>query len=141
MEIVGLVQEAYSKPALRSGTLNLISSHLILSNKRRQGDKPFRHLELSAYAPCSNCTPNPWSLSYPHLQLIPIRSARWWNMANPPSKQSLIHLYSSMLRSSRAFSSYNFREYFLRRTKSDFHGIQVCISTFQHLRVSHVGIE
>jgi LYR motif-containing protein 4 len=31
-----------------------------------------------------------------------------------------------MLRTSRSFSSYNFREYFLRRTKSTFRTIQVC---------------
>jgi len=33
-----------------------------------------------------------------------------------------------MLRTSRSFSSYNFREYFLRRTKSTFREIQVCPS-------------
>ncbi|KAA1471941.1 hypothetical protein DENSPDRAFT_929943 [Dentipellis sp. KUC8613] len=45
-------------------------------------------------------------------------------MVNPPSPKSLLHLYASMLRTSRAFSSYNFREYFLRRTKSTFRAIQ-----------------
>ncbi|KAI0054748.1 hypothetical protein BV25DRAFT_1816581 [Artomyces pyxidatus] len=45
-------------------------------------------------------------------------------MANPPSAKSLLHLYASMLRTSRSFSSYNFRQYFLRRTKSSFRAIQ-----------------
>ncbi|KAH9962233.1 hypothetical protein BC827DRAFT_1358697, partial [Russula dissimulans] len=43
---------------------------------------------------------------------------------NPPSAKSILHLYASMLRTSRTFSSYNFREYFLRRTKSTFREIQ-----------------
>ncbi|KAF8511321.1 hypothetical protein JB92DRAFT_2791401 [Gautieria morchelliformis] len=34
-----------------------------------------------------------------------------------PSRTSLLHLYGSLLRTSRAFSSYNFRTYFVRRTK------------------------
>ncbi|THH18878.1 hypothetical protein EW146_g2164 [Bondarzewia mesenterica] len=41
-----------------------------------------------------------------------------------PSSKSVLHLYSSMLRTSRSFSSYNFREYFLRRTKSTFRAMQ-----------------
>lgn len=44
----------------------------------------------------------------------------------PPTKQSLLHLYHSMLRTSQSFSSYNFRNYFVRRTKSTFREIQVC---------------
>ena len=46
--------------------------------------------------------------------------------ATPPTKQSLLHLYHSMLRTSQSFSSYNFRNYFVRRTKSTFREIQVC---------------
>ncbi|KAI0731256.1 hypothetical protein C8Q76DRAFT_718251 [Earliella scabrosa] len=45
-------------------------------------------------------------------------------MAAPPTKQSLLHLYHSMLRTSQSFSSYNFRHYFVRRTKSVFREIQ-----------------
>ncbi|TDL19442.1 hypothetical protein BD410DRAFT_792048 [Rickenella mellea] len=41
-----------------------------------------------------------------------------------PTPNSILRLYSSMLRTSRSFSSYNFREYFVRRTKSTFREIQ-----------------
>ncbi|TFK75658.1 hypothetical protein BDN72DRAFT_734561, partial [Pluteus cervinus] len=41
-----------------------------------------------------------------------------------PTRQTLLHLYSAMLRTSRSFSSYNFREYFLHRTKDTFRAIQ-----------------
>lgn len=47
-------------------------------------------------------------------------------MSNPPSAKAILQLYASMLRTSRSFSSYNFREYFLRRTKSTFKEMQVC---------------
>lgn len=53
-------------------------------------------------------------------------------MAAPPTKQALLNLYSSTLRTSRSFSSYNFRQYFVNRTKSTFRDIQVC-----HLACSH----
>ena len=43
----------------------------------------------------------------------------------PPSRKTLLHLYSATLRASRGFSSYNFRNYFLTRTKDAFRGIQV----------------
>lgn len=46
-------------------------------------------------------------------------------MTTPPTRDALLHLYSSTLRTSRAFSSYNFRNYFLRRTKDTFREIQV----------------
>ncbi|KAI0766441.1 hypothetical protein BD413DRAFT_570968 [Trametes elegans] len=45
-------------------------------------------------------------------------------MASAPSTQSIKHLYHSMLRTSQSFSSYNFRQYFVRRTKSTFREIQ-----------------
>ncbi|KAH9903451.1 hypothetical protein C8Q73DRAFT_742507 [Cubamyces lactineus] len=45
-------------------------------------------------------------------------------MATPPTKQSILHLYHSMLRTSQSFSSYNFRQYFVRRTKSTFREVQ-----------------
>ena len=43
-----------------------------------------------------------------------------------PTKQSMLHLYADTLRASRSFSSYNFRHYFVRRTKEMFRDIQVC---------------
>ncbi|KAI0943130.1 hypothetical protein AcW1_002840 [Taiwanofungus camphoratus] len=45
-------------------------------------------------------------------------------MAAAPTKQALLDLYSNTLRASRAFSSYNFRQYFVRRTKSTFREVQ-----------------
>ncbi|KAI0287180.1 hypothetical protein BC826DRAFT_1093441 [Russula brevipes] len=45
-------------------------------------------------------------------------------MSNPPSAKAILQLYATMLKTSRSFSSYNFREYFLRRTKSTFRDIQ-----------------
>jgi len=36
----------------------------------------------------------------------------------------ILSLYSSMLRTSRSFSSYNFRHYFVDRTKETFRAIQ-----------------
>jgi len=42
----------------------------------------------------------------------------------PPSRKTLLHLYAATLRASRGFSSYNFRHYFLARTKDAFRGIQ-----------------
>ncbi|SJL10396.1 related to Protein ISD11 [Armillaria ostoyae] len=41
-----------------------------------------------------------------------------------PSKQMILHLYHSTLRSSRSFSSYNFRNYFIRRTQVTFRSLQ-----------------
>src|SRR5580658_1305907 len=52
------------------------------------------------------------------------------SMSNPPSAKAILQLYASMLRTSRSFSSYNFREYFLRRTKTTFREIQVCNHPF-----------
>lgn len=45
-----------------------------------------------------------------------------------PTCESILRLYGAMLRTSRSFSSYNFREYFVRRTKDTFRQIQVCLS-------------
>ena len=55
-----------------------------------------------------------------------------------PSRQAILGLYHNMLRTSQSFSSYNFREYFVRRTKDTFRTIQVStieyfISTFGDL--------
>ena len=36
------------------------------------------------------------------------------------SKSDVLHLYRNLLRNSKKFCNYNFREYFLRRTKEDF---------------------
>ncbi|KAF9011829.1 hypothetical protein BDQ17DRAFT_1396891 [Cyathus striatus] len=41
-----------------------------------------------------------------------------------PSRRTILNLYAATLRASRGFSSYNFREYFLRRTKETFHGLK-----------------
>ena len=46
-------------------------------------------------------------------------------MAAPPTRDAILHLYASTLRASRAFSSYNFRNYFLRRTQEQFRQIKV----------------
>ncbi|TEB25490.1 hypothetical protein FA13DRAFT_1738216 [Coprinellus micaceus] len=45
-------------------------------------------------------------------------------MAPPPTSQAIKSLYHNMLRSSQSFSSYNFREYFIRRTKDSFREMQ-----------------
>jgi len=45
-------------------------------------------------------------------------------MASAPSPRAILSLYSSTLRTARSFSSYNFRLYFLRRTKNTFRAIQ-----------------
>src|ERR1700722_15844528 len=46
-------------------------------------------------------------------------------MASHPTRRAILSLYSSLLRTSRSFSSYNFREYFVRRAKSTLRAIQV----------------
>ena len=55
-------------------------------------------------------------------------------MATPPSRRMILSLYSKMLRTSHSFSSYNFRNYFIRRTKTTFRTIQVC-STSASFRI------
>ncbi|KAH9059587.1 hypothetical protein EDB87DRAFT_1684658 [Lactarius vividus] len=45
-------------------------------------------------------------------------------MSSPPSAKSILQLYAQTLRTAKSFSSYNFREYFIRRTKSTFKEIQ-----------------
>ncbi|KAF8065105.1 hypothetical protein FPV67DRAFT_1562942 [Lyophyllum atratum] len=45
-------------------------------------------------------------------------------MTTPPTRRAILDLYSTMLRTSRSFSSYNFREYFQRRTKDTFREMQ-----------------
>ncbi|KAH9174810.1 hypothetical protein EDB89DRAFT_2067361 [Lactarius sanguifluus] len=45
-------------------------------------------------------------------------------MSGPPSAKSILQLYAQTLRTAKSFSSYNFREYFIRRTKSTFKEIQ-----------------
>jgi hypothetical protein len=45
-------------------------------------------------------------------------------MTTTPSPRAILSLYSATLRTSRSFSSYNFREYFLRRTKAAFREMQ-----------------
>ncbi|KAF9074613.1 hypothetical protein BDP27DRAFT_1213826 [Rhodocollybia butyracea] len=41
-----------------------------------------------------------------------------------PSRRAILSLYQSTLRTSRSFSSYNFRNYFVRRAKDTFRTIQ-----------------
>ncbi|KAF9232632.1 hypothetical protein BU15DRAFT_54804 [Melanogaster broomeanus] len=45
-------------------------------------------------------------------------------MATAPSPRAIVSLYSSTLRTARSFSSYNFRNYFLQRTKENFRNMQ-----------------
>ncbi|KAL5520741.1 hypothetical protein ACEPAF_2744 [Sanghuangporus sanghuang] len=42
----------------------------------------------------------------------------------PPTHRAILSLYASTLRTARSFSSYNFRQYFIRRTKDVFREIQ-----------------
>ncbi|EAU84000.1 hypothetical protein CC1G_11438 [Coprinopsis cinerea okayama7 len=44
--------------------------------------------------------------------------------AAAPSKQAILSLYHNMLRSSQSFSSYNFRQYFVKKTKDTFRQMQ-----------------
>ncbi|KAJ7624971.1 hypothetical protein DFH06DRAFT_1481435 [Mycena polygramma] len=45
-------------------------------------------------------------------------------MATPPSRRSILSLYSTTLRAAHSFSSYNFRSYFVRRTQENFRALQ-----------------
>jgi len=45
-------------------------------------------------------------------------------MATAPTSEAMRQLYSSLLRTSRTFSSYNFRTYFVRRTKESFEAVK-----------------
>lgn len=47
-----------------------------------------------------------------------------------PTRQAILNLYHTSLRTSQSFSSYNFREYFVRRTKDSFRAIQVRLGPF-----------
>jgi hypothetical protein len=42
-----------------------------------------------------------------------------------PTREAILNLYNSTLKTSRSFSSYNFRQYFIQRTQSNFRAIQV----------------
>lgn len=57
--------------------------------------------------------------------LISFLGASALSMATPPSPRAILSLYGSTLRAARSFSSYNFRHYFLRRTKDTFRSMQV----------------
>ncbi|KIP07400.1 hypothetical protein PHLGIDRAFT_19189 [Phlebiopsis gigantea 11061_1 CR5-6] len=62
-----------------------------------------------------------------------------------PTKEALLQLYSNSLRTARAYSSYNFREYFVRRTKSQFREIQdekdpAKLSAFYNERVKELAV-
>lgn len=55
-----------------------------------------------------------------------------------PSRHAILNLYSSMLRTSRSFSSYNFRTYFVRRTKNTFRAMQVRLAHYFFFpKISH----
>ncbi|KAI0791529.1 hypothetical protein BC629DRAFT_1593132 [Irpex lacteus] len=65
--------------------------------------------------------------------------------AAAPTKEALLQLYSSTLRASRAFSSYNFRNYFVQRTKSQWREIQdekdtAKLSAFYNERVQELAV-
>ena len=49
-------------------------------------------------------------------------------MATAPTRRAILDLYTTTLRTSRSFSSYNFREYFMQRTKERFRALQVPMS-------------
>ncbi|EKM76850.1 hypothetical protein AGABI1DRAFT_102041 [Agaricus bisporus var. burnettii JB137-S8] len=55
-----------------------------------------------------------------------------------PSRGSILHLYAAMLRTSRSFSSYNFRHYFVRKTKDSFRAFQT-EGDPQRLRTMYAG--
>lgn len=56
-----------------------------------------------------------------------------------PSKGAVLHLYAAMLRTSRSFSSYNFRHYFVRKTKDTFRSIQASILVYSHYQLANRG--
>jgi len=62
-----------------------------------------------------------------HVTTLVLTSER---MATPPSRNAILGLYASMLRTSRSFSSYNFRHYFIQRTKDAFRAMQACFFFF-----------
>ncbi|THU84423.1 hypothetical protein K435DRAFT_831306 [Dendrothele bispora CBS 962.96] len=45
-------------------------------------------------------------------------------MSAVPSRRAILSLYSSTLRTAKSFSSYNFKNYFVRRTRDVFRSIQ-----------------
>jgi len=45
-------------------------------------------------------------------------------MAAAPTREAVKSLYTSMLRTSQSFSSYNFRHYFVKRTKDSFQAME-----------------
>ncbi|KAF8583464.1 hypothetical protein K439DRAFT_1412101 [Ramaria rubella] len=62
-----------------------------------------------------------------------------------PSRTSLLHLYGSLLRTSRSFSSYNFRTYFVRRTRRVWRSFQADasperLSQFYHENVKELNV-
>ncbi|KAF7978781.1 hypothetical protein HWV62_44830 [Athelia sp. TMB] len=55
-------------------------------------------------------------------------STRTTTMAAAPTREALTSLYTNMLRTSQSFSSYNFRHYFVRKTKDTFKAMEVRMS-------------
>ncbi|EPT02000.1 hypothetical protein FOMPIDRAFT_1160879 [Fomitopsis schrenkii] len=65
-------------------------------------------------------------------------------MAAAPTKQALTELFNATMRTSREFSSYNFRNYFARRTKTVFQEIEnetdpVKLSTFYNEKTKELA--
>ena len=46
-------------------------------------------------------------------------------MSAAPTREAILTLYHNMLKTSQSFSSYNFRNYFVKRTKDQFRVLQV----------------
>ena len=72
------------------------------------------------------------------IWIVPPKAKNSNMSVGTPSRQAILSLYHNMLRTSQSFSSYNFREYFVRRTKDTFHTMQVrsffitlCINLFK----------
>ena len=72
----------------------------------------------SDYLMCLRLAFNPWKALG--------TQSNYSNMSvGAPSRQAVSSLYHNMLRTLQSFSSYNFREYFVRRTKETFRTMQV----------------
>ncbi|KIM54077.1 hypothetical protein SCLCIDRAFT_1222296 [Scleroderma citrinum Foug A] len=66
-------------------------------------------------------------------------------MATTPSRQQILRLYGSTLRAAKSFSSYNFRNYFVWRTRENFRSIQaeqdpVKVSRAYNEAVNELGV-
>ena len=103
----------------------VLKSSSTMSQRRKPGSGGPPGWERNGTAP----TP-PTLTSNPAVMASPV----------PPSRKTLLHLYAATLRASRGFSSYNFRNYFLARTKDAFRGIQVRNSPISCLPASRADV-